>query len=309
MSIMLSSERLKGITLFVQAVDAGGFALAAERLGLSRSAVGKSIARLEARLGVRLFHRTTRSLSLTEDGAAYHASCVRALGEIEGAELALAEGRQALRGQLRIDLPVTFGRLHVLPHLLELTGEHPGLNLDLSFSDRFIDLAEEGVDLAIRLGNLADSTLVVRRLAPQRMIACAAPAYLDRSGEPAHPDDLTRHQCVLYSFANRPNPWRFRGPGGPFAITPARGRFQATNGEAMRDAVLAGQGLAQLPTFLVGDDIRSGRLRAVLSTYAGEGPPIQAVWPSARHLSSKVRAAVDRLVERFSPTPPWDQWG
>ena len=307
MSTILSSERLKGIALFVQAVDAGSFALAAERQGLSRSAVGKSIARLETRLGVRLFHRTTRSLSLTEDGAAYHASCVRALGEIEGAELALAEGRQALRGPLRIDLPVTFGRLHVLPHLLELAGEHPGLSLDLSFSDRFISLADEGVDLAIRLGDLADSTLVVRRLAAQRMVACAAPAYLDRHGEPAHPDDLKRHRCVLYSYAGRPYPWRFKGPDGPFAITPARGGFQATNGEVMRDAVLAGQGLAQLPTFLVGEHVRSGRLQVVLGAYAGEGPPIQAVWPSARHLSPKVRAVVDRLVERFSPTPPWDQ--
>ncbi len=300
-----TGERLKGVAAFVQTVEAGSLTLAAERLGLSKSAVGKAVARLEDRLGARLLHRTTRSLSLTDDGRAFYESCARALAELEAAESVLAERRQVPRGRLRVDLPVTFGRLHVLPALLALAAEHPELRLDLSFSDRFIDLVDEGVDLAVRLGDLDDSRLVTRRLAAQRMVVCAAPAYLAARGEPASPADLLDHDCVAYSIAGRPNPWRFTGPGGPFTLVPPA-RILATNGEAMRDAALAGRGLTQLPTFLVGGELRSGALRAVLGAYAADGPPIQAIYPHARHLSPKVRAAVDALVRCFAPVPPWE---
>lgn len=202
------SDTLKDIPVFVAAVEAGSFAQAAIRLHLSRSAVGKSIARLEQRLGVRLFQRTTRSLKLTDNGALFYERCLRALEEIRGAESLLESGRQQIRGRLRVAMPVLFGRQCVAPLLIELAQEHPGLELEMSFSDRVVDLVEEGFDMAVRNGTLQDSSmLVARRLGEHRMVLCAAPDYLLERGQPQSVADLAHHAAINYLRAGRVLPW------------------------------------------------------------------------------------------------------
>ncbi|MEJ2816134.1 MULTISPECIES: LysR family transcriptional regulator [unclassified Caulobacter] len=291
------SERLSGIATFVEAVEAGGFAPAAPRLGLTRSAVGKTIARLEARLGVRLFHRTTRSQSLTEDGQMFYERCVRALAELEAAEAALESGRAEPAGRLRVTAPVIFGRHCVAPILLDLVRRHPALELDLSFSDRPADLIEDGFDLAVRNGGLPDRAgLVGRRVAGQRMTVCASPAYLDRHGRPQRLEDIAGHRAVLYGRGDRSRRWLFPTPGGPDReVTPvARIRFDDL--EAIAEAAAAGLGLAWLPCWLVREPVASGRLERVLTDLPGLVFDTHLIWPQAPHLPLRVRAAIDALA-------------
>ena len=209
------SDRLNGISAFVEAAEAGSFALAAERMRLTRSAVGKSIARLEQRLGVRLFHRTTRSQSLTEDGQAYYERCVRALAELDAGAMALDSGKGEPIGRLRVSVPVLSGRHCVAPVLLALGRQYPRLAIEISFSDHVVDLVEEGYDLAVRIGNLPDSsTLVARRLGTQRMVICAAPSYLAEHGKPATVDELPEHAAIAYGRSGRIEPWRISNDAG-----------------------------------------------------------------------------------------------
>ena len=304
---MTTTERFNGIRAFVQAADAGSFTLAGERLGLSKSAVGKSIAQLEERLGVRLFRRTTRSLSLTDEGQVYYESCVRALTELKDAEALLASRGQAPSGRLRIDLPVVFGRRCVVPVLLGLASRYPELRLDVSFNNRRVDPIEEGFDLVVRIGHLEDSAgLVARRIGVQTMVVCGAPSYLQSRGRPNVVDDLSSHDCIIYNRSGRSNPWLFGGPDGDVRPHLVQGRFQFGSGDVIADAVLSGFGLAQLPTWLISEHLKSGDLEAVLTESSCEGWPIHALWPQVRHLAPKVRVVVDELVNRFVPVPPWD---
>ena len=291
------SERLSGVAAFVEAVEAGGFAPAAARLGLTRSAVGKTIARLEARLGVRLFHRTTRSQSLTEDGQMFYERCVRALAELEAAEAALESGRAEPAGRLRVTAPVIFGRHCVAPVLLDLVRRHPALELDLSFSDRPADLIEDGFDLAVRNGGLPDQAgLIGRRVAGQRMTVCASPAYLDRHGRPLRLEDVTGHQAVLYGRGDRSRRWLFPTPGGPHReITPAH-RIRFDDLQAIADAAVAGLGLAWLPCWLVREPVAAGQLEQVLTDLPGLVFDTHLIWPQAPHLPLRVRAAIDALA-------------
>lgn len=290
-------DRLGGIAAFVQAAEAGSFALAADRLHLSRSAVGKTIARLEERLGVRLFQRTTRHLSLTEEGQAYYEHCVRALAELEAAEGELEQGRLEPSGRLRISLPQLFGRRCVLPLLLGLARRHPRLELDLSFSDRVADLVEDGFDLAVRIGSLADSSgLKARPLGEFVFGLYAAPAYLAANGRPRALEDLGAHTGLAYGRAGRFAHWSFvDAEGRAHRVAPGR-RLHFDDLEAIRDAALAGIGLARLPRWLVEDAVREGVLAAVLPGHASEPHAVHAVWPASRHVPSKVRAAIDALV-------------
>ena len=293
-------ERFSGVLAFVQAAEAGSFALAAQRMGLSRSAVGKSIARLEERLGTRLFLRTTRQQSLTDDGQAFYERCVRALSELEAAEAALDSGRRAPTGRLRVSAPVMFGRHCAAPLLWELARQHPGLEVEVSFSDRVMDLIEDGYDLAVRVAPLADHAgLTARKLGVQEMVVCASPAYLKKHGRPSTLEDLEGHEAVVYGRNGVGKPWVFPdGAGGEKRVSvPSRLRFDDV--ETLADAATQGAGLAWLPCWLVAERVRAGELVVVLEKERRYGNEIFAVWPQNKHLPSKVRAAVDLLVARI----------
>jgi DNA-binding transcriptional LysR family regulator len=292
-------NRFDGIDLFLQVVESGSFARAAERLHLSRSAVGKSIARLESRLGVRLFLRTTRSQTLTAEGSLLLEHAHRAHSEMEAAQALLESGKQILRGKLRVSLPVLFGRRCVAPVLLELAREHPELVLELSFSDRVINLVDEGFDFAVRNGQLEDSTdLIARPLSWHDMRLCAAPSYLARYGTPASPDELMQHQAIFYLNKTRPLEWQLTINGQIERFKP-EGRFYMDDLDAIADAAEAGDGIAWLPYWLINERLHSGRLVQILPDTAGVRLPIHAVWPKTRWLPLKVRMAVDRLREQL----------
>lgn len=290
-------ERLKGIDAFVQSVEAGSFALAAKRMNQTRSAVGKSISRLERRLGVRLFHRTTRHQSLTEDGLAFYERCVRALAEIEAAEAELETAKRAPKGRLRVTAPVVFGRQCVAPVLSKLAHRYPELSIDVSFTDRVVDLIEEGFDLGIRIGVLPDtSTLIARRLGTQRMGICAAPSYLSARGRPASVDELGEHEAILYRRPNHSDIWRVFDENRDAREVRMRGRLQFDDLQAIADATIAGAGLAWLPCWLMTPHLRSGELVLVMDSHRVLPRDIHIVWPRSRHLPSRTRAAIDALT-------------
>jgi DNA-binding transcriptional LysR family regulator len=298
----LATDRLNGIAVFVQVAEAGSFAQAGERLGLSRSAVGKAIARLEDRLGTRLFHRTTRTQSLTDDGQLFHERCVRALAELGEAQAELESGRREPVGRLRVSMPVLFGRRCVAPLLLELARAHAGLSLELSFDDRPVDLVGEGFDMAVRFGPVPEQgDLVARPVGIDERLVCAAPAYLAAHGRPRRIADLAAHHCLLYARGGTPKPWAFVNARGEVTHAPVQSRVHMDDLQALMDAAIAGAGLVGLPVWLVADALRSGALERVLPREATASQPIQLVWPQQRHLPCRMRTAIDLLVERIPP--------
>ncbi|MBB3309443.1 DNA-binding transcriptional LysR family regulator [Rhizobium sp. BK196] len=293
-------EQLKGISIFVEAVEAGGFSAAAERLHLTRSAVGKTIARLERRLGVRLFNRTTRMQSLTEEGRFFYERCLRAVEEIRLGEAMLETGRRVVRGRLRISMPVLFGRLCIAPILEKLLDEHPELELDLSFNDRIVDLLEDGFDLAIRNGPLKDNPeLMARAVARQRMTVCASPAYLERYGIPQTIADIPQHRGVIYRRGDYERSWIFPAPGDPWREIQPQARLRLDDLGAISDAAVAGRGLAWLPCWLVREDVAAGRLVQVLKHEAANIVDAHAVWLRSPVMLPKVRLAIDTLATRL----------
>lgn len=294
------TDTLKDIPVFVASVEAGSFAQAAVRLHLSRSAVGKSIARLEERLGVRLFHRTTRSQRLTDNGALFYERCLRALEEIRGAESQLETGKHQVSGRLRVAMPVLFGRQCIAPLLIELAQEHPGLELEMSFSDRVVDLVEEGFDMAVRNGALADSSvLVARRLGEHRMVLCAAPDYLLKNGQPQTVDDLRQHTAINYTRAGRVLPWQLMDYDGTSRTFIPRSSLNMDDLQAICDAALAGHGLAWLPCWMVIKEIQQGDLVPLLKQAPDVRFDVHAVWQQTPHLPLRVRIAIDMLVKRL----------
>ncbi|HDS2349433.1 TPA: LysR family transcriptional regulator [Enterobacter hormaechei subsp. xiangfangensis] len=294
------TDTLKDIPVFVASVEAGSFAQAAVRLHLSRSAVGKSIARLEERLGVRLFHRTTRSQRLTDNGALFYERCLRALEEIRGAESQLETGKHQVNGRLRVAVPVLFGRQCIAPLLIELAQEHPGLELEMSFSDRVVDLVEEGFDMAVRNGALADSSvLVARRLGEHRMVLCAAPDYLFKNGQPQTVDDLRQHTAINYKRAGRVLPWQLMDYDGTSRTFIPRSSLNMDDLQAICDAALAGHGLAWLPCWMVIKEIHQGNLAPLLKQAPDVRFDVHAVWQQTPHLPLRVRIAIDMLVKRL----------
>lgn len=294
------TDTLKDIPVFVASVEAGSFAQAAVRLHLSRSAVGKSIARLEERLGVRLFHRTTRSQRLTDNGALFYERCLRALEEIRGAESQLETGKHQVSGRLRVAVPVLFGRQCIAPLLIELAQEHPGLELEMSFSDRVVDLVEEGFDMAVRNGALADSSvLVARRLGEHRMVLCAAPDYLLKNGQPQTVDDLRQHTAINYTRAGRVLPWQLMDYDGTSRTFIPRSSLNMDDLQAICDAALAGHGLAWLPCWMVIKEIQQGNLVPLLKQAPNVRFDVHAVWQHTPHLPLRVRIAIDKLANRL----------
>jgi DNA-binding transcriptional LysR family regulator len=295
---MAPIEQLSGIICFVEAGTLLSFTAAADKLGMTKSAVGKSVARLEERLGVKLLHRSTRKLTLTPDGEAYLASCRHALEEIGSAESALAAKRQQLAGRLRIDAPAAWGRQILLPVLGKIVKQHPGLTLSLSLTDRIIDPIEEGVDLAIRFGETKSTTgLITRKLTEQRALIVASPDYVRSRGSPETIEALQEHDCIVGFRREIPNAWRVRASDGLVQRVTPPSTHEIGDGAAIVDAAVAGLGLAQMPSSLVADHIAAGRLVSVLDAFTGAKVEISALWASTKQLLPRVRHVVEILVE------------
>ena len=264
-------RNLAAIEAFVEAANLGSFSDAARKLRSSKSAVSRHVATLESTLGARLFHRTTRSLNLTEAGRAYHERAARILADLEEANRAVGQLQSAPRGKIRVNAPMSFGFLHLAPALPDFLARYPDVEVDLTLNDRFVDIIEEGYDIAVRIGALADSSLVARRIAPIRRAICASPRYLAEHGAPRSPADLARHQCIFNSNMAAAREWGFVGADGKPIHVALSGRLSVNNGDAQRAAALAGAGFVSLPTFIVGDDLRAGRLVKALDAFVQIG--------------------------------------
>jgi len=300
-------DRLRSIEVFVAAIEQGSFAAAARRFGLSAAMAGKHVSALESELNARLLHRTTRRLSLTDVGQAYYERCKRILEAFDEARREASDSQSTARGVLRVAAPVTFGAMHLGAIVARYMEDHPHVNVEVLLADRYVDLIDSGVDVAIRIGRLEDAALVTRRLAPCRMVMCASPAYLKRHGRPRKPADLMRAQRLAFSEAVSAGDWTLHDEKGRAYVIDGPCRMTANNTQMLLAAAIAGAGVAYGPTFVFGPHIRSGELLALLPSYRAADLTIQAVYPSARRIPLKVRRFVDYLAETFGDDPPWDR--
>lgn len=297
--------RYEEIEAFVSTVDTGSFTGAARHLRLAKSAISRRVSDLEARLGVQLMLRTTRALSLTDAGRALYQTSSQLLSDWREAEAAISDATSALQGHLRIGAPLSFGVTYLGPVILTFLKIHPDIAFDIDFSDRRIDLISEGVDVAIRIGQLQDSTLLARKICTVKTIAAASPAYLSAHGMPQVPADLKSHRQLRYGYSDKDG-WLFKGPGGETGTADVPERLRATNGDFLRDAALASEGIVLLPAFFISDDLRAGRLKRVLANYDWPVLGIYAVYPPTRHMSARVRAFIEHVTDSFSKTPLWE---
>ena len=296
-------DRLDCDRMFVTVIETGSFAAAAARLRLSSGQASKMIARLEADLGVQLLKRTTRALAPTEVGQAYYLRVKELLAGYEALEAEIHNDAGAPQGLLRITAPMTFGTMQLVPVLNDFARRFEGVALDVSFSDRVVNVVDEGFDLAIRIGPAQDSSLIARRLCECRLLTLAAPDYLAAMGEPRHPSELAAHRLILDGNLREAGHWQFKG-GLRVAV---EGRLRYMNGEACLEAAAAGLGIAWLPSFIAGEALRQGRLRHILADFEPAPYPAHAIYPPARHLAGKVRALVDHLAQAWRGVPNWDQ--
>lgn len=294
---MQHEDQFAGVVEFVEAVRLGTFTSAGAKVGLTGSAVGKSVTRLEQRLGTKLLHRTTRRLTLTQEGQSFYEGWVAILDEVKDLENSLLAGSALVSGPLRVHLPAAFGRRHVMPVLSALAIKYPKLNLVVNFTERRANLIDEGVDLVVRIGALEDDAdLIGRKVGRQRLLVCASPDYLTKNGMPAAPSDLMRHDCIFGPRNAGQAAWLFCDQSGERFAQSIQPRFELSDGDAMLDAALAGGGLAQLPAWLIRDELEQGRLKTVLESYEGAEMPIHIVWPRSRFLQPRQRVAIDALV-------------
>ena len=301
-------DRLDSERMFVAVLDTGSFSAAAQRLGTSSGQASKLISKLETALGVQLIKRTTRALSPTEVGYAYYERIKGLLQDFDALDASVRNASGAPTGRIRLTAPMSFGMLQLTPVLLEFAKTFPDIQIDVSFSDRIVNLVDEGFDIGVRIGKPLDSTLIARRLCDARVVLVAAPAYIQEQGAPEHPRDLSAHSCIVDTNFREPFVWRFLassdGETQPVSIT---GRLQFSNGEACLQAASAGLGVAHVPTFIAGPSIRDGRVQQLLAKFEDRPLGIYAVYPPARHLAIKVRALVDYLVDSFREEPEWDR--
>ena len=297
-------DRLTEIEVFTQVVEHESFTAASDKLGMSRAMVSKYVMALEQRLGARLLNRTTRRLSLTEAGRNFFEQSTAILAALAEAEAQVGESTVEPRGALRINAPMSFGILHLAAAIRIYLDAHPEVSIDLDLNDRVVDLVDEGYDLAIRIGQLADSSLIARKIATDRMVICAAPDYIARHGKPERPADLKNHFCLLYSYQQIRDGWRFVTEGGTETVKIAS-RFRTNNGNVIANAAASGLGIAHLPTFIGGADIKAGRLVPLLEEFTIPELGIFAVYPEGRFVTRKVRSFIDFLVGHFGPRPYW----
>lgn len=298
-------DKLDAMLAFTKVVSLGTYAEAGRQLGLTRSAVSKGVIELEQILGARLLHRTTRKVSPTEAGLAYYERCLAILADIEETELQVSRLHDEPKGTLKLNAPMSFGVLHVNRAIAEFMAAYPDLKIELLLNDRIVDPVEEGFDVTIRIADLADSSLIARKLGPGRRVLAASPGYISAHGQPETPSHLANHACLNYGHTTVLQRWQLTQDGKTLSV-PINSRLCSNNGDALRDAALSGQGIAKLPTFLVGEDIRAGRLQVILPDYPPTELGIYALYAPNKYLAAKTRVLIDFLVERFGPEPPWD---
>jgi len=296
-----SLPSVSGMLVFARVVEEGSFSAAARKLGLSKASVSREISNLEQRLGAQLLRRTTRRMSLTEVGEVFHERCQRVVEAAKDAEVSVSQLQEAPRGAIRLAVPMSFGHLQIAPRLPRFLERYPNIQLDVDATDRIVDLVYERVDLSVRIGRPREQSYMQRKLCPIRLLICAAPEYLERRGMPQTPDDLSEHVCLGYT--GRAATWRF-STGERIKTTST---LNVNNGDALRQAALVGHGIVYLPSFLLGDDVRSGRLTPLLTQHTRFETNLLAVYPESRHVSPKVRALIDWLVEELGPEPEWDE--
>ncbi len=299
-------DRFENMNAFVRVVEAGGISAAADRMGIAKSVVSRRLKELEEHLGVELFHRTTRQMNLTDTGRAFYQQSVRILEDILEAEHATSQFHGAIKGSLKIAVPLSFGLIHLGPAINEFLQTHPDIAFDLDFNDRQVDILAEGFDLAIRIASLPDSSLIARKLAPIQAIMCASPAYLERMGVPQSPEELIKHRCLVYNLISNFENWNVYNVEGQLIKTKIVSYLKASNGEFLRDAAVDGLGIVLMPTFIVYKEIESGALIPLLPEYQFSQLAAYAIYPQTRHLSQRVRAFVDFLIKRFDGLPYWD---
>lgn len=298
-------DKFESLRAFTQVVNAGGFAAAAREMGLSRSQVNKLVIALENELGVQLLHRSTRVVTPTETGLAFHQRCVEILASLEEAERSITQLQSEPRGRLRINAPMTFGTMHLAPALADFLVQYPDLQVQLTLSDRFIDPIEEGFDVTVRIAKLQKSaSLVVHPLVSVQQVLCAAPSYLATHGTPVDLDELRSHSCLHYGQLAVEDQWTLMGAEGEQTIS-INGVLCSNNGEVLRDAAVRGLGIAALPMFMIGQELQQGTLRQVLPDYEPPELSITVIYPVNRHLSTKVRLLTDFLRDRFGDQRNW----
>jgi len=293
-------DRIRSIQALIAVVESGSFVAAAQRLHSSKAAISRYIQELETYLGVRLLQRSTRRLSLTEAGKDYYQRTKEILADLDNADNTVGASNSSLIGHIRINAPLTFGTRYLAPLWAEFLEQYPSITLDVELNDRRVDLLEEGFDLAIRIGNLADSSLVSRKLANGYAIVCAAPEYLQKHGTPQTPDELSQHQVISYSYLPTGDVWHFKHKDGEERAIAVKPRMHTNNGDTIRAVILGGQGIALQPAFMVSPDIQAGRLMTFLPDWAGPHFGIHAVYPTRKHLSKKVKTLIDFLAGKLS---------
>jgi len=299
-------DTITGMKTFVNVVATGSFTAAAQRSNMSTALVSKYIGQLEERLGARLLNRTTRSLALTEIGSSYLERCVEVIDDFDELEAAVHNKRSNPGGNLIISAPVSFGEMHLTTAVARFLTRYPDISIDLRLTDRFVNLVDEGVDLAIRISELADSSLIARRLAPARTIVCAAPSYLEKHGHPDYPHDLVDHECIIDTNFQDFDEWPFVIEGKRISVK-VSGRFSVNSAQSSRAMIVAGAGIGLIPAYAIAEDIIEQNAVIVLEDFEALDPGIYALYPHNRHLATKVRAFVDFLVEEFSPEPVWER--
>jgi DNA-binding transcriptional LysR family regulator len=292
---------------FVRVVEAGSISRAAEQLGVAKSGVSRRLSDLERRLGVRLLNRTTRRSSLTDAGRSYYEGALRLLANVAELDALVSDSDASLQGTLRLAAPLSFGLLHLAPAIDEFIRRHNGLTINIDFSDRQVDLVEQGVDLAIRIADLSDSTLQARRICPVRLLLCASPDYLERHGVPERPEDLRHHRILHYDIGGG-RQLRLADPGGRQHLVDARMPIVANNGDFLRDMAIAGHGIILIPSFIAWQALAAGDLVSLMPDYWPSHLKAWAVYPRNRYLSRRARLFIDFLAERFGDKPYWDQF-
>ena len=293
---------------FVRVAEAGSFTAVATEFNTSQPTVSRQIAALEEQLGALLFQRTTRALTLTDDGRVLYEQARQALDSVQQALVSVGRRRGAPSGTLRLACPVVFGRLHIVPHLPAFLERFGGVAIDLIMNDGFTDLVEEGIDLAIRIGEITDPALIARRIGTTRRVTVASPSYLAARGAPSHPNDLAGHDCIVYSRLATGSRWEFSSADGPVGVQ-VSGRLRVNNSEGVREGVLRGLGIGVVPVWHFSDEIASGRLVVILSDFEPSPLPTHVVYPSRRFLAPKVRAMIDYLAHEFELDPALSAYG
>jgi DNA-binding transcriptional LysR family regulator len=298
-------DRFQALRVFTQVVESGSFSGAADKLDLSTTAASRHVAELEAHLQTRLLNRTTRRVSLTESGRAFYERAVQLLADLDEAEQEASRAAVVARGTIKLTTSVNFGVRHVAPAIAAFLVAHPGVRFDVSLSDRIVDLVEEGFDLAVRIGAPGSDNVVARKLGETRLVPCASPAYLKAHGAPRVPEDLARHNCLTYEYVAPRSVWSFRDAAGAERSVRVGGSLHANNGDLLAEAAAQGAGIVFEAAFIVGPEVRAGRLVPLLQEFVSAPLPIYAVYPSRKHLSAKVRLFVDFLLERFARAQDW----